>query len=241
MRHQHQDTFYATIRVRVGDREEARVPPEAVAMAYLAMLFHHHQKCVRAESGHEAAMFSGRAVYVLGLLHLIRPSKASHGFHSSFLLSHFCARIPCHPAYFPLIRKVGNVGRQESQTMWRSHLRYTLTALAFSLALSALPWARAAAPAKRPALAPAPGPTEGERALALFKAKTEQFQRFLAQEPLFLTKEDVSKSATGVLYYHVRIKLLKSALDVQRSDSLVSPFMGYLDLTYEKETNQSCG
>jgi len=125
--------------------------------------------------------------------------------------------------------------------MWRSHLRYTLTALAFSLALSALPWARAAAPAKRPALAPAPGPTEGERALALFKAKTEQFQRFLAQEPLFLTKEDVSKSATGVLYYHVRIKLLKSALDVQRSDSLVSPFMGYLDLTYEKETNQSCG
>jgi hypothetical protein len=60
MRHQHQDTFYATIRVRVGDREEARVPPEAVAMAYLAMLFHHHQKCVRAEWGSCALLVNAR-------------------------------------------------------------------------------------------------------------------------------------------------------------------------------------
>jgi hypothetical protein len=125
--------------------------------------------------------------------------------------------------------------------MWRSHLRCTLTVLAFALACSALPWAGAAAPAKRPAPAPASEPTEGERALALFKAKAEQFQRFLGQEPVLLTKEDVSKSATGVLYYHVRIKLLESALDVQRSDSLVSPFMGYLDLIYERETSGSCG
>jgi hypothetical protein len=128
-------------------------------------------------------------------------------------------------------------------TMWRRHLRYTLIALALGLVLSVLPWAGTAAPAKRsaPATPPAPAPTDAERALSLFKAKVEQFQRFLAQEPLALIMQDYSYSPTHEIYQHMRYKLLESGFDVQRSDSLVSPFIGYLNLTYVKETNGACG
>jgi hypothetical protein len=88
---------------------------------------------------------------------------------------------------------------------------------------------------------PAPAPTEAEHAVALFKAKAEQFQRFLSQSPVFLSKEDFSKSPTGVVYYHLRVRLLQSGFDVQRSDSLVSPLIGYLYLTYDAEETISCG
>jgi len=74
---------------------------------------------------------------------------------------------------------LGNVGRMKSMTMWRCHFRYTLTALAFGLAISGLPWSGAAAP-----------DNETERALVLFKAKAEQFQRFFAQNPMILSKQD---------------------------------------------------
>ena len=127
--------------------------------------------------------------------------------------------------------------------MWRYYFRCTVTAMALGLSLSALPWIGIAAPAKRsaPTAPPGPAPTEDERALALFKAKAEQFQRFLAQEPLILDKQDFSKSPTGVIFHHVRIRLLESSIDVQRSDSLISPFIGYLNLIYQTDNTIKCG
>jgi hypothetical protein len=127
--------------------------------------------------------------------------------------------------------------------MWPAHRRYALMVLTFGFALSTGFWTETAVPATRsaPTTPPAPAPTEAERALALFKAKAEQFQRFLAQEPVFLSKQDFSKSPTGVIYNHLRVKLLESGFDVQRSDSLVSPFIGYLYLTYARDTNGACG
>jgi hypothetical protein len=127
--------------------------------------------------------------------------------------------------------------------MWRTHRRYALMALTFGFALSTGFWTETAAPATRsaPTTPPPPAPTEAERALGLFKAKAEQFQRFLSQSPVFLSKQDFSKSPTGVIYYHLRVKLLESGFDVQRSDSLVSPFIGYLYLTYDAEETTSCG
>jgi hypothetical protein len=127
--------------------------------------------------------------------------------------------------------------------MRRTHLQYSVTVLALGVALNALLWKGTAVPAQRSAPAPPPtsAPTEAERALSLFKAKSEQFQRFLALTPVFLSNQDFSKSPTGEIYYHVRIKLLESSFDVQRSDSLVSPFIGYLNLVYEEEDTTSCG
>ena len=127
--------------------------------------------------------------------------------------------------------------------MWRCHLRYTVVVLALGVTLSTLPWAGIAAPAKRsaPATPPRPAPTEDESALASFKAKAEQFQRFLSQDPKILLKYDSSKSPTGVIYSHLRVKVLESSFDVQRSDSLVSPFISYIHLTYDTESTVRCG
>jgi hypothetical protein len=127
--------------------------------------------------------------------------------------------------------------------MWRCQFRCTMIALALGLSLSTLPWTGIAAPAKRsaPTAPPGPAPTEDERTLALFKAKVEQFQRFLSQDPIILLKYDVSKSPTGVIYTHMRVKVLESSFDVQRSDSLVSPFIGYIHLTFDTESTVRCG
>ena len=127
--------------------------------------------------------------------------------------------------------------------MWRCHLRYPVIALALGFTRSTLPWAGIAAPAKRsaPATPPAPAPTEDERALALFKAKVEQFQRFLSRTPVILLKQDFSISPTGVTYNHARITLLdkrlrRAALRLPRQsvDRLPPP-----DLQQEKTL--SCG
>jgi hypothetical protein len=118
----------------------------------------------------------------------------------------------------------------ESMTMWGWHLRYTLTALAFGLAVSGLPWTGTAA-----------ADSEAERALARFKAKAEQFQHFFAQNPMILSKQDFTQSPTGKSYSHVRLTLLDSGFDVQRTNSLVSPFIGYLSLTCVAENTDTCG
>ena len=117
--------------------------------------------------------------------------------------------------------------------MWRGHLRDRLATL--GLAVSAWFWVWAATPA------PVPAPLEAERAVTLFKAKVEQVKRFLAQDPILLSKQDFPESPTGETYYYVWIKLRESSFDVQHSNSLISPFMGYLDFTYDEEDTQSCG
>jgi hypothetical protein len=83
--------------------------------------------------------------------------------------------------------------------------------------------------------------TEEERAVALFKEKTKKFQDFLASKPVFLDKQDLSKSPTGFVYTHYRFKLNDINLNVKRSNSLISPFIGYIDLIYEIDANKQCG
>jgi hypothetical protein len=91
--------------------------------------------------------------------------------------------------------------------------------------------------------APASSPTlsEEERAVALFKEKTKKFQDFLASKPVFLDKQDFSKSPTGFVYTHYRFKLNDISLNVKRSDSLISPFIGYIDLIYDLDASKQCG
>jgi hypothetical protein len=73
------------------------------------------------------------------------------------------------------------------------------------------------------------------------KVKVSQFEHFFAQEPTLLYKQTFGHSPTGVLYYYIRATLKKIAFDVQQSGSLVSPYIGYIYLTYEQPNNQSCG
>jgi len=54
-------------------------------------------------------------------------------------------------------------------------------------------------------------------------------------------KQDFTHSPTGKSYSHVRLKLLDSGFDVQRTNSLVSPFIGYISLTCVAENTDKCG
>jgi hypothetical protein len=117
------------------------------------------------------------------------------------------------------------------------HRWLALTLIAFGFTIHC---ALAASIGRPPTLAPAPAISEEERILASFKAKAAQFERFLANQPRLLVYQNYLISPTGFLYYHVRLTLLSLGFDVQRSDSLVSPFVGYLYLHYEVEDTTSC-
>ena len=78
-------------------------------------------------------------------------------------------------------------------------------------------------------------------ALSLFQQKVASFKGFLSGQPKLLYKQSFSESPTGVVYEHHQVRLLNISYDVRRTDSLVSPFLGIIDVTYEDKTNRSCG
>jgi hypothetical protein len=83
--------------------------------------------------------------------------------------------------------------------------------------------------------------TDEERAVVIFKDKAKKIQIFLSSNPIITTKYDSSFSQTGLLYNHYRFSISKISINIKKSDSLISPFVGYIDLSYATDTNKECG
>jgi hypothetical protein len=82
---------------------------------------------------------------------------------------------------------------------------------------------------------------EEKRAVKLFKEKADKVRIFFDSKPVSLDKQDFSRSPTGVVYTHYRFNILDININVRKSDSLISPFVGYIDLTYTTDENKKCG
>lgn len=78
-------------------------------------------------------------------------------------------------------------------------------------------------------------------ALSLFKEKVANFDKFFSRQPTLLLKQSVSKSPTGVAFDHRQIRLLDISYDVRKTDSLISPLLGLINVEYKYKTNRSCG
>ena len=84
-------------------------------------------------------------------------------------------------------------------------------------------------------------PTENQTALQKFREKSAKIQEFMSTKKTILVKQDFSGSPTGLSYHYARIKLVDVSLDVQKSNSLISPLIGYIYLTHTREENKGCG
>jgi hypothetical protein len=82
---------------------------------------------------------------------------------------------------------------------------------------------------------------EEKRAVKLFKEKAEKIMTFFNSKPVSLDKQDFSNSQTGVVYTHYRFNMLDININVRKSDSLISPFIGYINLIYTTDENKECG
>jgi hypothetical protein len=85
-------------------------------------------------------------------------------------------------------------------------------------------------------------PAENQTALQKFRKKAAKIQEFMSTNKLMLVKQDSSLSPTGLSYSYSRVKLVDNiSLDVQKSNSLISPLVGYIYLTHTREENLRCG
>lgn len=82
---------------------------------------------------------------------------------------------------------------------------------------------------------------EQKQALQSFETIAAKFKAFFNNDPKFLSKEALSESPTGVTYEAEEYHLIDIAYDVQKTESIVSPFVGYIDLTCTARRNGSCG
>lgn len=74
-----------------------------------------------------------------------------------------------------------------------------------------------------------------------FKKKVEHFKEFFSKMPKALSDQPFSKSPSGSVFSFYKYKMIDLSFDVQKSDSLISPFIGYIYLTYEEWDNKKCG
>lgn len=73
-----------------------------------------------------------------------------------------------------------------------------------------------------------------------FEQRVNKFEELLSTNPKILFQEKHSKSKTGEIFYYKGIIKNKLSYDVQKTDSLVSAYMGYIYLDFV-EAKSTCG
>lgn len=82
---------------------------------------------------------------------------------------------------------------------------------------------------------------EEQKVISLFEKEVAKFEKFFSSNPKLLLKSPFSNSPTGYVFYYQKFDDYKISYDVRKSDSLVSPYMGYITLSYLETSSKNCG
>lgn len=94
---------------------------------------------------------------------------------------------------------------------------------------------------------------EEAEVILLFEKQVDKFEKFFSSKPKVLFKESYSfekdpiigrklkSSPTGYVFYYERFDAYTISYDVRKTDSLVSPYMGYITVNYLETTSKKCG
>ena len=78
-----------------------------------------------------------------------------------------------------------------------------------------------------------------------FKKRVAIFENFFVFEPVLLrmgTYESTSQAdMKGIIYFYKKYRNCKISYDIRKTDSLVSPFIGYIYVDYSSFVSQKCG
>jgi hypothetical protein len=88
---------------------------------------------------------------------------------------------------------------------------------------------------KQPAL------TSEEKALKSFREKASNLQVFLSSRPIAYFVSDYAKSPTGVVFKSEKFTESRVSFDVMRTSSVVTPFVGHIDISYKTDGDAKCG
>jgi hypothetical protein len=82
---------------------------------------------------------------------------------------------------------------------------------------------------------------EDKKAISAFEKRVELFEKFFAARPKFLEKQSYSSSPSGYIYFWCRYDNSQISYDIQKTNSLVSPYMGYITVKYDNTVSKKCG
>lgn len=84
--------------------------------------------------------------------------------------------------------------------------------------------------------------TKAEVAVSMFEKKVAEFKHFLSQERPLVFKDKTHNSPTGYRYVFLLIGLMSEvSYDIQKTNSLVSPYMAYIKVALHMRGNMKCG
>jgi hypothetical protein len=78
-------------------------------------------------------------------------------------------------------------------------------------------------------------------AVQSLKSRVDRLQAFFDSKPIAILKQNSAESPTGVAYSSNRFTVSSISFDVRRTSSIVTPYIGYIDLTYSTDDDLSCG
>ncbi len=77
--------------------------------------------------------------------------------------------------------------------------------------------------------------------ISLFEKRVKIFTEFFLNQPKLLDKTSYKDTPTGYVFYYRRFDECKISYDVRKTDSLISPYMGYITLTWSPSDSRNCG
>lgn len=80
-----------------------------------------------------------------------------------------------------------------------------------------------------------------EQALKTFKPIVNKFAEFFRTNPKLISKSSFPYSPTGIVYSITEYSFVDVSYNVEKTNSIVSPFIGYFEITITARQNVSCG
>lgn len=77
--------------------------------------------------------------------------------------------------------------------------------------------------------------------VAKFEALVKKYSLFFEKTPGIIQKQNYPDSPTREIYLINKYKLSNLSYDIQKSDSLISPYIGYIEVHYFKYVGTKCG
>jgi hypothetical protein len=82
---------------------------------------------------------------------------------------------------------------------------------------------------------------DGKNVISLFEKQVNKFEKFFSSNPKLLDHQSYGDSPTGYIFFYDKFDDYKISYDIQKTGSLLSPYMGYITVSYWETTSQKCG
>ena len=82
---------------------------------------------------------------------------------------------------------------------------------------------------------------EEKKALNAFKPIINKFTRFYGENPKVIKKESFSSSPTQVVYSINEYHFIDVSYNIEKTNSIISPLIGYFEITLTSRENAKCG